>query len=95
MISNNGGDTRVSGSGDLSFSFPFPLWVDALLRVSSISSVLEGWVLAFRFLGVVGCGAEIAAEETICLCSLRRPRVCREGPATGAVLSMRSWCDLY
>ena len=52
--------------------------------------------LVLRFMGVVGRGgADIEGIDRNWRRSFSLPRVCRDGPAIGTVLSMRSKLDLY
>lgn len=50
--------------------------------------------LVLRFMGVVGKGGAVI-EGRNWRRSFSLPRVCRDGPAIGTVLSMRSKLDLY
>jgi hypothetical protein len=102
-----GAETDSIGSGTISsvtvgtifFAFPFPFhpagWCMGVETgaTSGVGTILG---LALRFMGVVGKGgAVIEGVDRNWRRSFSLPRVCRDGPAIGTVLSMRSKLDLY
>lgn len=100
-----GAETDSIGSGTISsvtvgsicFAFPFPFhpggWcIGVETEATSGVDTILGLVL--RFVGVVGRGGAVI-EGRNWRRSFSLPRVCRDGPAIGTVLSMRSKLDLY
>jgi len=86
-------------AGSISFVFPFPFHPRGGrmgVETDATSGVGTSLGLVLRFMGVVGKGgAGIEGVDRNWRRSFSLPRVCRDGPAVGMVLSMRSKLDLY
>lgn len=99
-IDSIGSGTIFSATvGFISFAFPFPFhpggWCMGV-EPEATSGVGTIFGLVLRFMGVVGMGgADIEGVDRNWRRSFSLPRVCRDGPAIGMVLSMRSKLDLY
>jgi len=89
--------TSESSINSFAFAFPFHLRGCCTGRETEATSGV-GAILGFvlRFMGVVSRGsADFEVVDRNWRRSFSLPRVCRDGPATEMVLSMRSNFDLY